>query len=162
VEEILSQYLGAGNVLWLERGELAGDDTDGHIDQLARFVGPSTVVASVAEDPSDENYAPLLENLDQLRGMHDQDGRLLEVHPLPLPQPKFCRGQRLPASYANFYIANGVVLVPQFDDPADSRAIRLLRRHFPDRHVLGVPARDLVWGLGAVHCLTQQEPLSRS
>jgi agmatine deiminase len=160
VNELLRDFLGARNVLWLERGELAGDDTDGHIDQLARFVGRSTVVASVAADPSDENHAPLQANFDQLCKMTDEEGRPLDVHPLPLPQPKFYRGHRLPASYANFYIANGVVLVPQFDDPADATAIRLLQEHFPDREVRGIPCLDLAWGLGAIHCLTQQEPRS--
>ncbi len=157
-ENVLAEFLGAGKILWLERGELAGDDTDGHVDQLARFVGPRTVAAAREEDPADENYEPLQANFRQLKTMTDQDGRPLEVIALPLPRAKFQQGQRLPASYCNFYVLNGAVLVPQFDDVADGPAAEILARCFPGRRVIGLPALDLAWGLGAFHCLTQQQP----
>jgi agmatine deiminase len=157
IEQYLADYLAAPHVLWLAGG-IAGDDTDGHIDELARFVNPTTVVAAVESDPADENYAPLQDNLERLRGFRDQDGRPLDVIPLPMPAPIHHAGQRLPACYANFYIANGVVVVPQFNDPADAVAVQTLARLFPDRQVIGLPAVDLAWGLGAYHCITQQEP----
>ena len=158
MEQYLRDYLGVQHILWLARGELAGDDTDGHIDQLARFVNPTTVVAVTECDESDDNYEPLRDNRRQLQSMQDQDGRPLEVVPLPLPRPKYVGSQRLPASYANFYIANGLVVVPQYDDPADDTAIDILQRLFPERQVRGLPALDIVWGLGTFHCLSQQEP----
>jgi agmatine deiminase len=158
IERYLADYCGATNVLWLGDGGIVGDDTDGHIDELARFVGPSTVVAAWEEDPRDENHAPLADNLARLQKMTDERGRPLEVIKLPMPQPKFFDDARLPASYCNFYIANGLVVVPQFDDPADRAAIDILSRLFPERQVRGLPAIDLVWGLGAFHCITQQEP----
>lgn len=158
MEQLLADYLGAKKVLWAPRGELAGDDTDGHIDQLARFVGPGTVVAAITEDESDENFEPLQENLRAFREMRDATGRQLEVIPLPLPAPKYYDGQRLPACYCNFYIANGLVLVPQFGDPADDHALGILRELMPQHEVRGLPSLDLVWGLGSFHCLTQQEP----
>ncbi len=161
VERYLTDYLGAKKILWLNGGGIAGDDTDGHIDQLARFVNANTVVAAFEEDSRDENYAPLRENFRQLETMTGQEGGPLQVIPLPMPQPKFYNNQRLPACYLNFYIANGVVLVPTFDDPADETAIATLSQVFPDRQVLGSPALDLVWGLGAFHCLTQQQPAAR-
>jgi agmatine deiminase len=158
MEQYFADYLGARRVLWLPRGELAGDDTDGHIDQLARFVAPATVVAAVCEDAADENYQPLAENLSFLRGAQDAAGRTLDVIPLPLPAPKFFAGQRLPACYCNLYIASGLVLVPQFSDPADQRAVAILREAMPNHEVRGLPSLNLVWGLGSFHCLTQQEP----
>lgn len=157
VERYLCDYLNASNVLWLGRG-IVGDDTDGHIDELARFVNPTTVVAPLEDDPSDENYQPLRENFERLQTMTDQDNRPLEVISLPIPQAVFYEDQRLPACYCNFYIFNGGVVVPQFDDPADARVLDILRPLFPGREVIGLPARDLVWGLGAFHCITQQEP----
>ena len=157
-ERLLGDYLGATTVIWLPRGELSGDDTDGHVDQLARFVDPSTVVVAISEDRLDENYEPLQENCNFLRRASEQDGNQLCVVPLPLPAPKCFQTQRLPASYCNFYIANGLVAVPQFDDRADEQALRILAELFPQREVRGIPSLDLVWGLGAVHCLTQQEP----
>lgn len=157
-ERYLANYLGATNVLWLKRGELAGDDTDGHIDQLARFVNPTTIVAAWEDDPADVNHEPLRVNFEQLSGMTDQDGNAFNVVRLPLPQPKFYDGHRLPACYCNFYIANGGIIVPQFDDPADAGAIEILQELCPDQTVVGVPSLDLVWGLGSFHCLTQQEP----
>ncbi len=157
MEQVFATYLGIGKVLWLNRG-IAGDDTHGHIDDLARFVGPRTVVAVVEDNPADENYRPLQENLDRLRGMTDQEGRPLEVVPLPMPSPVVFDGQRLPASYANFYIANDRVLVPTFNDPQDRAALGILAEVFPGRKVVGIHAVDLVWGLGTLHCLTQQQP----
>jgi agmatine deiminase len=156
-EAAFAKYLGVRKVLWLGRG-IAGDDTHGHVDDLARFAGPRTVVAVVEDDPADENYKPLQENLERLRGMTDLDGRKLEVVPLPMPDPVVCDGQRLPASYANFYIANDRVLVPTFNDPADRKALGMLAELFPKRTVVGIHAVDLVWGLGTLHCLTQQQP----
>ena len=158
VEQFLSDYLGATSVVWLPRGELAGDDTDGHVDQLARFIDPSTVVVAVAQNRLDENFEPLQENVNFLQRARDQDGNPLRVVPLPLPAPKFLQSRRLPASYCNFYIANDLVVVPQFEDPADEQALRILEQLFPQRIVSGLPALELVWGLGAFHCLTQQEP----
>jgi agmatine deiminase len=157
IERYLADYCGAPNVLWLD-GQLAGDDTDGHVDQLARFANPSTVVANSETDPRDENHEPLRENLRRLRTMRDQDGRALTIVPLPMPRPIEYQGARLPAAYANFYIANRLVIVPQFDDPADGQALETLSGLFPTRRVLGLPAADLAVGLGAYHCLTQPEP----
>lgn len=159
LERILADNLGVRHFLWLRDAELAGDDTDGHIDQLARFVNPRTVVVASEDNPNDDNYEPLQSIQRQLTHLTDQDGRLLEVVQLPLPSPRYFEDQRLPASYLNFYIANGLVVVPQFDDPeGDARAIRILQGLFPDRLVTGLPSLDLVWGLGSFHCLTQQEP----
>jgi agmatine deiminase len=153
LERVFADYLGVRKVHWLGRG-IAGDDTHGHIDDLARFVGPRTVVTVVEEDPADPNYEPLQENLRRLRDMTD-----LDVVLLPMPAPLFFDGQRLPASYANFYIANDRVLVPTFNDPNDRRALGQLADLFPGRTVVGIHAVDLVWGLGTLHCLTQQQPV---
>ncbi|MCE9547767.1 MAG: agmatine deiminase family protein [Planctomycetia bacterium] len=157
VECYLADYCGAKKVLWLGQG-IEGDDTDGHIDELARFVGPRTVLASSEPNTDDPNHAPLAENIERLKHMTDQDGRPLEVIELPMPQPMYNDGQRMPGCYANFYIANGLVVVPTFDDPADAEVLRIIGRCFPDRQVHGIRAIDLVWGLGAFHCITQQEP----
>jgi agmatine deiminase len=157
VEKVLADYLGVRKVLWLGRG-IAGDDTHGHVDDIARFVGPRTVVAAVEEDPQDANYEPLQENLRRLWGATDLDGQPLEVVRLPMPEPVVFRGQRLPASYANFYIANDRVLVPTFNDRHDRDALDVLAGVFPTRPVIGIHAVDLVWGLGTLHCLTQQQP----
>ncbi len=156
-ENLLRDFLGIDHVIWLEAG-LAGDDTDGHVDQLARFVAPNVVVAALAEDPQDENYTELQDNFQRLLEARDQDGLALEVVPLPTPPPLYYAEQRLPASYCNFYVANGVVVVPQFGVPQDETAIRLLSPLFPGRECVGLPARELVWGLGAFHCITQQQP----
>ena len=158
IEGILREVLGARKVLWLGRG-IAGDDTHGHVDDIARFVGPCTVVAAVEESRSDPNFAPLRENLDRLRSMTDQDGRPLRVVPLPMPRPIVFEGQRVPASYANFYIANRLVLVPTFNDPADRQALSTLSGLFPDREVVGIHCGDLIWGLGTLHCMSHEEPL---
>jgi agmatine deiminase len=157
LEQVFAEYLGIRKVLWLNRG-IAGDDTHGHIDDLARFVGPRTVVTVVEDNPDDENYRPLQENLERLRGMTDLADRPLEVVPIPMPEPVMFKRQRLPASYANFYIANDRVLVPTFNDPHDRVVLGVLADLFPGRQVVGIHAVDLVWGLGTLHCLTQQQP----
>ncbi|MGC4002816.1 MAG: agmatine deiminase family protein [Pirellulales bacterium] len=157
IEKYLRDYLNVSNILWLKEG-IVGDDTDGHIDELARFVNPTTIVAAVESDDSDENYAVLQKNLADLRAMTDQDGKPFTVVALPMPRPLFYDDQRMPGSYTNFYIANGTVVVPQFGDPADWDVLDILRPLFPGREVVGLPARDLAWGLGAFHCVTQQEP----
>lgn len=157
LERAFADYLGIKKVLWLERG-IVGDDTHGHVDDIARFVGPDTVVAALESNPKDENYEPLQNNFRRLQGMTDQDGRPLRVLPLPMPAPVVFRGQRLPASYANFYIANGVVLVPTFNDPNDRLALNTLAELFPKRQVVGIYCGDFIWGLGAIHCMTQQQP----
>jgi len=157
VERVLAEHLGVRKVLWLGEG-IAGDDTHGHVDDLARFVGPRTVAVAVSADPADEDYQKLRENRDRLRDMTDQDDAPLRVVELPMPAPLLFDGQRLPASYANFYIANAVVVVPTFNDPADRRALQILAELFPTRRVVGIHAVDLVLGLGTLHCMTQQEP----
>lgn len=157
IEDYLRSFLGISQVLWLGDG-IAGDDTDGHIDDLARFVAPDTIVTVLEEDPADVNYKVLRDNLERLRSMRDEKGRPFTIHALPMPAPVIHEDTRLPASYANFYIANGGVVMPTFDCPADSVASAALARLFPGRRVIGVPSTDLVWGLGAVHCLTQQHP----
>lgn len=157
IEGYLRRFLGATNVLWLGEG-IAGDDTDGHVDDIARFVGPSTVVAVVENDPADENHGPLQDNLRRLRSMTDEAGRPLEVTPLPTPGVIEIDGQRVPASYANFLVTNGLVLVPTYGVPQDDTALGTLARCFPDRAIQGIDCRDLIWGLGAVHCLTVQIP----
>ncbi|MBA4062186.1 MAG: agmatine deiminase [Isosphaera sp.] len=156
-ERVFADYLGVNQTIWLGRG-VAGDDTHGHVDDLARFVNPTTVVTVVEGDPADENYAPLRENLERLEGATDADGGQLEVVRLPMPRPVYFDGVRLPASYANFYVANGVVIAPTFNDPADRIALGILGELFPDREVVGIHCVDLVWGLGTLHCMTQQEP----
>ncbi len=157
VELALHDYLGTRHVIWLDKG-IDGDDTHGHIDDLARFVGPSTVAIVVEPDPTDINHERLSENRRLLGASTDQDGKPLEVIELPMPRPVVFEGQRLPASYANFYIGNSVVLVPTFNDPADRVALNILREAFLDREVVGIHSVDLVWGLGTIHCLTQQQP----
>jgi len=156
--EVFRNYLGVTNVLWLGNG-IAGDDTHGHVDDLTRFVNETTVVTIVEEDSRDANYAPLQENLTRLRTMKDQDGRPLHVETLPMPKAVYFDGQRLPASYANFYIANGLVIVPTFNDANDRVALNTLAKVFPGREVVGIHCRDLVLGLGTLHCMTQQEPV---
>jgi agmatine deiminase len=159
IEDCLRGYLGVSHILWLGEG-IAGDDTDGHVDDLTRFVDATTVVTVVEEDPADENYEPLQANLERLHGMTDQEGRALRVVTLPMPRALWHEGQRLPASYANFYIANGVVLLPTYDPSRDGEATATLQHLFPDREVIGIDCTDLVWGLGAFHCVTQQWPLA--
>ncbi len=151
-EAVFRQYLGISETIWLSCG-IVGDDTHGHVDDLARFVNPDTVVLVVEQNPHDENYAPLQENRERLQGVAG-----LNVVELPMPQPVYYDGQRLPASYANFLIANGVVLVPTFNDPADRQVLGLLAELFPTRDVIGIHSVDLVWGLGTLHCMSQQQP----
>jgi agmatine deiminase len=158
VEHYLADYCGTRHVIWLGEG-MTGDDTDGHVDELARFVGPRTVVVAAVDDPADINYRALRDARERLESATDQDGLSLEVLPLPAPAPVIYNGQRLPASYCNFYVANGVVIVPQFDCPADRKAIEILSQAFPERQVLGLRAVELVLGLGAFHCITQQQPV---
>jgi agmatine deiminase len=157
IEQYLRDCLGVANILWLGDG-IVGDDTDGHVDDLTRFVNANTVVTVVEKDPADANYAPLQENLQRLRSLRDQDGQPLRVVELPMPRPLEHDGQRLPASYANFYIANGIVLVPTYRDPSDRVALEVLQREFGDRRVIGVDSTELIWGLGSFHCISQQEP----
>ena len=152
IEGALRNYLGATEVIWLENG-IAGDDTHGHIDDLARFVSADTVVTVVEPDKTDDNYEPLQENREILKARAD-----LRTVTLPMPAPVYFDGQRLPASYANFYIANGLVLVPTFMDKNDRVALNILAELFPEREVVGIPATDLVLGLGTLHCMTQQQP----
>ncbi|HEV3109126.1 MAG TPA: agmatine deiminase family protein [Candidatus Binataceae bacterium] len=157
IEEYLHVYLGVSNILWLGDG-IAGDDTDGHVDDLARFVSPNTIVTVIEHDRADDNCRPLAENLERLRAMRDQNGKPFRIETLPMPPALYHEGQRLPASYANFYIANGAVLVPTFGCPTDEQALTILARLFPGRKVLGFLCLDLVWGLGTIHCLSQQHP----
>jgi agmatine deiminase len=160
IERVLGDYLVADKVIFLPAG-VAGDDTSGHIDDVGRFVAPGTVVLAREDNPKDENYAPLQAAHEFLKGERDAKGRRLEVIPLPMPSPRFFDGQRLPASYANFLIANGRVLVPTFNDPKDRVALGLLAELFPDREVVGLHCLDLVLGLGSIHCSTHHEPLAR-
>jgi agmatine deiminase len=157
IEEFLKDSLGVDQVIWLGQG-IVGDDTDGHIDDIARFVNPATIVCILEENSKDTNYSFLQQNLERLRAARDQNGDKLSIVPLPCPSPVYYEGARLPASYANFYIANGVVLVPLFDDPCDVNALGILQELFPDRKVVGLPCTAVVAGLGAIHCVTQQEP----
>ena len=157
IEGVFADYLGIRKVLWLQNG-IAGDDTHGHVDDLARFVNSTTVVVAQETNTDDANYQPLRKNLELLKSMTDQDGKPLEIVPLPMPRPLWFQGQRLPASYANFYIGNSAVLVPTFNDPHDRKALSILARLFPDRQVIGIHSVDLVWGLGTLHCLSQQQP----
>jgi len=161
IEECLKVYLGATQVLWLGDG-IAGDDTDGHVDDLARFVATDTIVTVVEQDPADANYKVLQDNLTRLRAMRDANGRPFRIETLPMPPALFHEGTRLPASYANFYIVNGGVIMPTFGCAADSIARATLERVRPGRRAVGIPSTDLVWGLGAIHCLTQQHPAVQS
>lgn len=157
LEAVLREALGVTNVVWLGNG-IAGDDTHGHVDDLCRFVGPGRVVLCRETNPADANHRALDECRERLQDTRLEDGSPLEVVPLPMPRPLFFKGQRLPASYANFYVANAAVLVPTFNDPADRQALGTLAELFPDRPVVGIHSVDLVWGLGTLHCLTQQQP----
>jgi agmatine deiminase len=157
LEKIFSEYLGIDQVIWLGRG-IAGDDTHGHVDDIARFAGPDTVIAAVERDTRDPNHEPLAENLRTLKAARTREGKQFTVVELPMPRPIVFRKQRVPASYANFYLANGVVLVPTFHDPNDRVALNTLAEVFKDRDVIGVHSVDLIWGLGALHCMTQQQP----
>ena len=157
IEGYLKDYYGQEQVLWLGDG-IVGDDTDGHIDDITRFVAEDTVLTVVEEDPNDENYELLQENLAALKDMTLLDGRPLKIVELPMPKPVIYEDQQLPASYANFYIANKVVVVPVFNDANDQRALDIIQGCFPDRKVVGIDSVDIIWGLGSFHCLSQQEP----
>jgi agmatine deiminase len=157
-EKVFAEHLGIKNVIWLSSG-IAGDDTHGHVDDITRFVAPDTVVTAVEENPGDPNYEPLRENIRRLRVATNQDGKPLAIIELPMPTPVIFEGRRLPASYANFYIANGIVLVPVFNDANDRIALDTLADVFPDRDVIGIYSGDLIWGFGAMHCMTQQQPV---
>ena len=157
IEDYLKKYYGVQQVLWLGDG-IAGDDTDGHIDDITRFVNEDTVVTVVEENPEDENYHILQENLQKLKEMKLLDGRKLQVIELPMPSPVIWEGTRLPASYANFYIANKAVIVPTYRDKNDEKALQILQECFAGRKVAGIDSTDIIWGLGSFHCLSQQEP----
>jgi len=157
LEQAFHDYLGIDQVIWLGRG-VAGDDTHGHVDDISRFVAPETIVTAVEPDTRDANHDPLAENLQRLKAARTPDGKQFTLVELPLPRPVVFHGQRLPASYANFYIANGLVLAPTFNDPNDRVALNILSEVFPGREVIGIHSVDLVWGLGTLHCMTQQQP----
>ncbi len=157
-EKVFADYLGVENMIWLGSG-ITGDDTHGHVDDITRFVAPDTVVTASESNPDDPNYEPLRDNIRRLRAATDQDGKPLAIIELPMPSPVIFEGRRLPASYANFYIANGVVLVPVFNDANDRVALDILADLFPDRDVIGIYSGDLIWGFGAMHCMTQQQPV---
>ncbi|MFT6894894.1 MAG: agmatine deiminase [Algoriphagus sp.] len=157
IEKYLCDYYGVNHVLWVGDG-IVGDDTDGHIDDITRFVNGDTVVTVVEENKSDENHHLLQENLDRLKKMRLEDGKQLNIVELPMPSPVIYEDQRLPASYANFYIANESVIVPIFRDKNDQKALDILEECFPNRKVIGIDSTDIIWGLGSFHCLSQQEP----
>jgi agmatine deiminase len=156
-EHIFATYLGIKKVIWLGRG-ITGDDTHGHVDDISRFVTSDTIVTVVEANPRDKNHAPLQDNLRRLRSATDQDGKPFQVVELPMPAPVIFEGRRLPASYGNFYIANGIVLVPVFNDPKDRVALNILADLFPSREIIPIYSGDLIWGFGALHCMTQQQP----
>jgi agmatine deiminase len=156
-EKLFADCLGAPHVIWLGKG-IVGDDTHGHVDDLTRFVAPDTVVTMVEPNPKDVNHKPLRDNLRRLQAASNQAGRQLNIVELPMPGPVVFEQRRLPASYANFYIANGIVLVPVFNDPNDRIALNTLAALFPTRAVVPIYSGDLIWGLGTMHCMTQQQP----
>ncbi len=157
IEARLRDFLGVQKILWLGEG-IVGDDTDGHVDDISRFVAPDTILTAIEEDPSDENYPILHENLQRLQHMRGLDAQPLRIITIPMPPPVIYEDQRLPASYANFYIANRVVLVPFYNHANDARAAAIIQACFPDRRVVGIDCTNIIWGLGAWHCLTQQVP----
>jgi agmatine deiminase len=158
IEQYLKDYYGQKHVVWLGEG-IAGDDTDGHIDDLARFIAPDTIVTTIEEDRKDENYQVLRDNRRKLNEVRDQGGRPFQIIELPMPGVVEHDGQRLPATYANFYFVNGAVLVPTYRHKKnDRRAIEILQRQLPNHQVIGIDCTELIWGLGAIHCLTQQQP----
>ena len=158
IERVFHDYLGIDQVIWLNRGVM-GDDTHGHVDDITRFVAEDKIVTVMETNRSDENHLPLAENLDRLKSARNLQGKPFQVVELPMPAPVVFEEQRLPASYGNFYIANGLVLVPTFNDPNDRKALNTLAEIFPDRKVTGIHCGDFIWGLGALHCMTQQQPL---
>jgi agmatine deiminase len=158
LEQVFRDYLGVDQVLWFNRG-IAGDDTHGHVDDITRFVAENVIVTVTEANREDENHLPLAENLERLRSARNLHGKPFEIVALPMPAPVVFEGQRLPASYANFYIANELVLVPTFNDPNDRHALNTLAALFPTRKIVGIHCGDFIWGLGALHCMTQQQPL---
>jgi len=157
IEEYLLTFYGQEQVLWVDEG-IVGDDTDGHIDDTVRFINEDSVVAVVEENINDDNYHLLQHNLNQLNKMRLLNGKQLNIVELPMPDDVIWEDQRLPASYANFYIANNQVIVPTFRGPKDEKAIRILEDCFPSREIIGIDSTDIIWGLGSFHCLSQQEP----
>ncbi len=157
LERVFSDYLGIDQVLWMNRG-IAGDDTHGHVDDITRFTDAQTIVTAVEANPDDDNHLPLAENLDRLHAARNLDGQPFRIVEVPLPSPVIFDKQRLPASYANFYIANSLVLVPTFNDANDRHALNTLAALFPQHRVVGIHCGDFIWGLGALHCMTQQQP----
>lgn len=157
IEKYLHDFLGAANILWLKEG-IIGDDTDGHIDDIARFTDPQTVVCAVEQNIQDENHEILRKNFEDLKKMKDQNGKALRIVPIPMPAPVIYEGQRLPASYANFYIANKAVLVPTFNCKQDEETLKIFTQLFPTRKIIPINCADLIWGLGTIHCSTQQQP----
>jgi agmatine deiminase len=158
IEQYLKDYYGQKHVVWLGEG-IVGDDTDGHVDDLARFINPTTIVTAVEDDPKDENHKILQDNLKRLRKLKDQDGSPFKIIEIPMPGVVKHDGERLPATYVNFYFVNGALLVPTYRHKAnDRRALKILQDNLPDRKVIGVDCVELIWGLGAIHCLTQQQP----
>src|SRR5271170_1836965 len=156
-EQMFADYLGVQSVIWLDSG-ITGDDTHGHVDDITRFVAPNTVVTMIERNERSENYAPLQANLGRLKNARTVDGRKLEIVEIPLPRPVIFEARQLPASYANFYIANGAVLVPVFNDPNDRVALNTLAELFPTHEIVPIYSGDLIWGFGALHCMTQQQP----
>jgi agmatine deiminase len=157
IEKYLIDYYGVDNILWLGDG-IVGDDTDGHIDDITRFVNSDTVVTVIEGNKKDENYEPLQENLKALSKMRLETGKQMNIVELPMPGAIVYEDMRLPASYANFYIANEYVIVPTYRDKNDDKALNILQSCFPDRKVVGLDSVDIIWGLGSFHCLSQQEP----
>jgi agmatine deiminase len=159
-EQLFAEYFGVQTVIWLDSG-IAGDDTHGHVDDITRFVAPNTVVTMIEHNGQSENYAALQANLGRLKAARTADGEKLEIVEIPMPRPVVFEDRHLPASYANFYIANGAVLVPVFNDPNDRIALNTLAELFPTREIVPIYSGDLIWGFGALHCMTQQEPVVR-
>jgi agmatine deiminase len=159
-EQVFATYLGIERVVWLGRG-IVGDDTHGHVDDITRFVSKRTILTMVEPNRRDENHAPLKQNLHRLKAATDQNGKSFEIVEVPMPAPVVFEGRRLPASYGNFYIANGIVLAPVFNDPNDRIALNLLAEVFPTRDIVPIYSGDLIWGFGAMHCMTQQQPAAR-
>ena len=157
MEEFLKNYLGVSKIIWLS-GDLEGDDTDGHIDNLARFVNPTTIACSLEENERDVNFLGLQQNYERLQAAKDQDGNPLKIIPLPMPGYVGSENERLPASYANFYITNNAVLVPIYEHSNDEKALDIISSLFPKRNIISIPCKTLIWGLGGIHCLTQQQP----
>jgi agmatine deiminase len=161
MEEYLNNYLGTSKIIWL-RGDLEGDDTDGHIDNLARFVSPTTIVCVLEENERDPNFLGLKQNFERLQAAKDQDGNPFQIIPLPMPGHVGPKEERLPASYANFYITNHAVLLPAYNHPNDAKALEIMTALFPQRTIIPIPSETLIWGLGGIHCLTQQQPKASS